>query len=416
MKPDWMGSLPRGWCVKRIKHTTYVKGRIGWQGLRSEEFQDEGPILVTGTDFENGRVNWETCYHISDERYREDTYIHLHEDDLLVTKDGSIGKLALVRGRPGPATLNSGIFVTRPISNEYSNAFLYYVLDSNVFADFVNFRSSGTTIDHLYQNVFVDFAFPMPPLDVQRAIADFLDRETAKIDDLVGRKAQMVRLLRERRATVVGHILQSMHGAGSGTRAKFVSSISVPGRNKPELTEGGPIPWITLDDITGSTVGSSAKGLSVSRSAMFDAGSVIVPPGSVIASCVGQFGIAAVTTTPCVINQQLQAYVPRKIDPYYLRYVVEASASYFEAVATATTIKYVNQDRFGSLPVPLASSSEQQSIVQLLNTTSVQTGAAIDLALATASKLREYRAALISAAVTGQLDLRKHEERLEALA
>jgi type I restriction enzyme S subunit len=416
MMPDWRASLPRGWQVKRIKHTTYVKGRIGWQGLRSEEFQDEGPILVTGTDFERGRVNWETCHHISYERYREDTYIHLRENDLLVTKDGSIGKLALIKRPPGPATLNSGIFVTRPIRNEYLNDFLYHVLSSSVFTDFVNFRSSGATIDHLYQNVFVDFAFPLPPRDEQRAIADFLDRETAKIDDLIAKKTRIVQLLKLRRAVSLRQTLQSIPGVKLNTRAKFVSSISVPGRNKPELTEGGPIPWITLDDITGHTVGSSAKGLSVSQDAMLDAGSAIVAAGSVIASCVGQFGIAAVTTAPCVINQQLQAYVPRKTNPYYLRYVVEASASYFESVATATTLKYVNQDRFGSLPVPVASLSEQQSIVDLLDTISAQTDAAIDVTLATSSKLREYRAALISAAVTGQLDIHRHQKQLEALA
>ena len=51
---------PQGWEVKKIKHNTYVKGRIGWQGLKSDEFIDEGPYLVTGTDFNDKLVNWNT--------------------------------------------------------------------------------------------------------------------------------------------------------------------------------------------------------------------------------------------------------------------------------------------------------------------------------------------------------------------
>ena len=48
-----------------------MKGRIGWQGLTADEFIEEGPYLVTGTDFENGRVCWERSYHISEKRYDE---------------------------------------------------------------------------------------------------------------------------------------------------------------------------------------------------------------------------------------------------------------------------------------------------------------------------------------------------------
>lgn len=74
---EWVGKIPDGWDVKKIKHNTYVKGRIGWQGLKSDEFIDEGPYLVTGTDFINGYINWETCYHVAEERYNQDPYIQL---------------------------------------------------------------------------------------------------------------------------------------------------------------------------------------------------------------------------------------------------------------------------------------------------------------------------------------------------
>ena len=57
----WLGAVPEGWETTKTKHTTYVKGRIGWQGLKSDEFIEVGPYLVTGTDFIEGVVNWGTC-------------------------------------------------------------------------------------------------------------------------------------------------------------------------------------------------------------------------------------------------------------------------------------------------------------------------------------------------------------------
>jgi type I restriction enzyme, S subunit len=146
----WLPPLPEHWRVMRIKHTTFVKGRIGWQGLRSDEFTDDGPLLVTGTDFKQGQVDWSSCHHISEQRYREDPYIHLREGDLLITKDGTIGKIAIVKGMPGPACLNSGVFVTRPSTGLYENRYLYWLLTSDVFQNFINLQKSGTTISHLY--------------------------------------------------------------------------------------------------------------------------------------------------------------------------------------------------------------------------------------------------------------------------
>lgn len=61
MKPSgiaWIGDIPNDWSIKRIKYLANLKGRIGWQGLTSDEYTDEGPFLITGIDFHNGRINW----------------------------------------------------------------------------------------------------------------------------------------------------------------------------------------------------------------------------------------------------------------------------------------------------------------------------------------------------------------------
>ena len=87
---EWIGKIPDTWNVIRLKNASWLKGRIGWQGLRAEEFTDEGPFLITGTDFKNGYVDWNTCVHISEQRFNQDLAIQIKENDLLITKDGDM--------------------------------------------------------------------------------------------------------------------------------------------------------------------------------------------------------------------------------------------------------------------------------------------------------------------------------------
>jgi type I restriction enzyme, S subunit len=129
---EWLGKIPTHWEVERIKDFTYLKARIGWQGLRSDEFVDDSNwYCLTGTDFSDGRINWENCYCIDKDRYNQDKKIQLKIDDLLITKDGTIGKIALVNFLPKPTTLNSGVFVSRPRLRKYTNTFMYWILSSN---------------------------------------------------------------------------------------------------------------------------------------------------------------------------------------------------------------------------------------------------------------------------------------------
>ena len=116
---EWLGEYNSNWSIKRIKHITYVKGRIGWQGLKTEDFRDVGPYLVTGTDFSKGKIKWDTCHRVDYDRYEVDTKIQLIDDDVLITKDGTIGKIAIVKDKPQRVTLNSGVFVTRPLNEDY---------------------------------------------------------------------------------------------------------------------------------------------------------------------------------------------------------------------------------------------------------------------------------------------------------
>lgn len=175
-----------GWVEKRLGNTAALKARIGWQGLTTAEYLDTGDFyLVTGTDFKNGYIDWDNCHYVSEARYKQDRNIQLKQHDVLVTKDGTIGKVALINHLEKPATLNSGVFVIRPINDAFYPDFFYYLLCSNLFAEFLDQLSAGSTINHLYQKDFVNFTYKTPEtIAEQTAIAQVLSDMDTEIEAL----------------------------------------------------------------------------------------------------------------------------------------------------------------------------------------------------------------------------------------
>lgn len=171
------------WQDFNLMKYSKVKARIGWQGLKKSEYLDNGhAFLVTGTDFDDGSVLWDRCHYVTRSRYEQDRNIQLQNNDILITKDGSLGKAVLVQGLTKPATLNSGIFVIRPMQDAYDPVFVYHILSSFVFKNFLDRLSAGSTIIHLYQKDVGKFEFLLPPtIAEQKAIAEVLSVMDADI-------------------------------------------------------------------------------------------------------------------------------------------------------------------------------------------------------------------------------------------
>ena len=202
---EWIGKIPEGWNTIKIKFTSWLKGRIGWDGLKSGEFIEEGPYLITGTDFINGGINWDTCTHISEERFMEDELLHIYENDLLITKDGTIGKLAIVKNCPREVSLNSGVMIIRNTNKwKYLDKYLYYILSSEQFYLWYGLSQSGnSTIKHLYQGQFYDFEFTYPNLNEQKKISDYLDKKCVDIYKLIEIKKQKIDQLDEYKRSLI---------------------------------------------------------------------------------------------------------------------------------------------------------------------------------------------------------------------
>ena len=187
-------SIPSHWKTLKLKYASTLKGRIGWQGLRTEEYRDEGPYLVTGTDFNKGYINWSSCVHVSKERFEQDKNIQIQENDLLITKDGTIGKIAMAKECPAEVSLNSGVFIVRNNRKyRYNDKFFYYIILSKQFSLWFELAQRGnSTIKHLTQENFYEFTFAYPPIAEQAQIVDFLDDKCVRVDSIVeDKKAQL---------------------------------------------------------------------------------------------------------------------------------------------------------------------------------------------------------------------------------
>lgn len=193
---QWIGEIPSNWNTKKIKYMVNLKGRIGWQGLTSDEYQDEGAYLITGIDFAEGGIDWDNCVHIPMKRWEEAKDIQIQNGDLLITKDGTIGKVAIVSDMPGETSLNSGVLRIMPIEG-YSRRFLYWVIKSDEFWNWFNYKNAGnSTIQHLYQGDFAEFFYAFPNYAEQEAIADFLDEHCGKLDDVINNLEQQIEILK----------------------------------------------------------------------------------------------------------------------------------------------------------------------------------------------------------------------------
>lgn len=191
---------PNGVPYKRFDEVCSLHARIGWQRLTKAEYKANGEyMLITGTDFtDNHEINYDSCVYVSEDRYLQDPKIQLENDDILITKDGTLGKVAQVHNLPKPATLNGGVFVVRCLDGSLDNRFILHYLLSIHFLKVVDQQKTGSTISHLTQGLFSRLSIPVPPIEVQHEIVRILDNFselTAKLTveltaELTARKKQ----------------------------------------------------------------------------------------------------------------------------------------------------------------------------------------------------------------------------------
>ena len=199
----FLDEIPEHWSVKKLSRNTYMKGRIGWQGLKHEEFTEVGPYLITGMNFKDGVIRWNEVYHITEERYNEAPEIKLRLNDVLMTKDGTIGKLLFINELPGKASLNSHLLVLRPTDNSYLPKFLYYQLMSEMFYVHIELNKTGTTFYGITQEAVGRFKMVLPPLNEQELIVKHIDESLSRLNTLKLKVTSQIEKLKEFRKSII---------------------------------------------------------------------------------------------------------------------------------------------------------------------------------------------------------------------
>lgn len=358
------------------KHTLVdcfsLRARIGWQGLRSDEFKTEGPYLVTGVDFHNSRVDWDDCYHVTEERYAQDKGIQLHEHDLLITKDGTIGKTAVVIDCPEKATLNSGVFVVRAINSEVVPEFLHYILHSHWFDLFVRNVLTGSTIKHLNQEKFYKFSFEAPDVPTQKKIVEVLESIDAVIDktrDLIEKYSSLMKGVVQ---DILTDNITDENTVKMGTFSDALGGKRVPKGSALTIAKTSH-PYIRVRDMTKPKIVELTDDfLYVEESDFHKISRYIVDAGDLIISIVGTVGAVALVgesldkanmTENCSKIVNIKGYSPE-----FLYYFLKSE--YGQKEIAGGTVGEVQAKlplkNILEIKVPILSEPEQEAIVEKL--------------------------------------------------
>ena len=184
------------WEQRKLGEIASMHARIGWQGLKTSEFLETGDYyLITGTDFENGHVNLGKAHYIDKSRYDMDQKLKLKNGDILITKDGTIGKVAYLENLDKPGTLNAGVFIVRPIKKSVYKQYLFQYLAAPFLLKYAKSHSTGGTIQHLNQGIIKNFPVALPSTEEQLVISKFL-KYISKTITLHDKKIQYLKQLK----------------------------------------------------------------------------------------------------------------------------------------------------------------------------------------------------------------------------
>ena len=429
---DWTGTLPDGWQVKPLR--AVADSMIS--NVDKLVSDDEIPVrLCNYTDvYYNEFIGPDLDLMHATASAQEIERFGLSVGDVLVTKDSEswedIGVPALVVETADDVVCGYHLALLRPRETVHG-AFLFRCLQARPVQVQLELAANGVTRFGLPKSGIRNASMPVPPLRQQRAIADYLDRETARLDALVAAKQRLLGLLAEKRRAIVTRAVTRgldprapMRDSGVPWLGQIpahwdvwkighlasVGNGSTPRRDRAAYWAGGTVPWLNSSVVNQAEVTCAEQ--FVTALAVRECHLPAVNSGAVLIAITGQGktrGRAVVLSMDATINQHL-AFIrpdPSRMRPWFLRWVLLAAYSFLRSVSddAGGTKGALTCEAIGNLRVPAPSPNEQAAILDHI---ALLTGRMDSLRAATektVSIIKERRTALIAAAVTGKLDV-----------
>lgn len=205
---EWLGKIPSHWKTIRLGYCSWIRARLGWKGLKANEYVDNGYAFLSAFNIQNNQLVWEPLNFITKYRYDESPEIKLKVGDILLVKDGAgIGKCARVDSMPmGEATANGSLAFISP-DEKMHYRFLYFFIISNSFRKYTELLINGMGVPHFTQGEMKKVKVPLPPIDEQVAISEFLDLKIDKINNAISHYQDQISLLQERKQIIINDVV-----------------------------------------------------------------------------------------------------------------------------------------------------------------------------------------------------------------
>jgi len=429
----WLGEVPAGWEVKRLRFVAELnpsKSEIAT--LDRETAVSFLPMEAVGDD---GTLTLDKEKTIAE---LETGYTYFRDGDVTIAKITPCyenGKGALMRGLTnGIGFGTTELIVTRPIPSQISGSYLHYIFISPDFREIGESHMYGAGGQKRVPDNFVrDFTTALPPIPEQISIAEFLDQETAKIDELVAEQRRLMELLKEKRQAVISHAVTKglnpdapMKPSGiewlgevpehwrTRTIAKASSKITngYVGPTRDILVEAGT-PYIQATHIKKGRVNfddgyfvTPEWSKSHAKSILAEGDVLIVQTGA------GTGDVGLVSCDEVGFNcHALIIVVSLKdlLSGAFLAAVLQSDFGHqkLESIQTGGMHPHLNCGNVKFIEIPLPPVAEQTAIIEFLETETAKFDTLTAEAQRTIDLLQERRSALISAAVTGQIDVRQ---------
>lgn len=399
---EWLGEVPANWDVLPLKYLAMICNGRDYKDVE----QLDGPYPVLGSGGEFARASH-----------------YLYEgQSVLLGRKGTVDKPLFVQGRFW--TVDTMFYTA--VFGSTDPRFLFYCSLPIPF----QYYSTNTALPSMTQEALGNHVLAAPDRVEQSLIARFLDHETAKIDALIAEQQRLIELLQEKRQAVISHDVTKGLNPDAPMKDSGVEWIGeVPehwevvrfkwrtktasGGTPPAEPEGkyygGEIPWLRSLDLNDDLITEHA--ITVTEDAIKETSCRIVPKDSVLVAMYGgdgTIGKNGLLTFDSAINQALCAFLPSDhISPSYLHKYIQYYRPYWMYGAeSARKDPNIGQDRIGSHYLVIPPKFEQADLVRHIEQQEQKYDSLLSGSSQSIEILQERRSALISAAVTGKIDVR----------